>query len=84
MTTDWISVKDRLPEVDPDTDLLLAEMNIGKNGVYYFYGVGTLEKWISGDDVTLVWNMKSERYIYANNFADITHWAKIEPPEVTE
>lgn len=87
MTTDWISVKDRLP-VQTDTifedgeDLLLCEPHNGARGKFYFYYVGTFEIWEGGGKC---WNISNGEHLwFDDDFDRITHWAKIEPPEVTE
>jgi hypothetical protein len=78
--TKWISVKDRLPEMDEE-DLLLCETCEGPAGTYYLFHIGNLEEW---DENGNCWNLQSERYLYGDGFSLISHWAKIEPPEVTE
>ena len=90
MTT-WISVKDRLPEDDPqyEHDLLLCEpTNYDGIDVSYNYHVGTFH--VGGkveikEPDSKYWYIDGSRSPWTGKFFDfITHWAKIEPPEETE
>ena len=83
----WISVKDRLPEqtdtiLEEGDDLLLCETGEGAKGTYYFYHVDKFEIWEGGGKC---WNISNGEHLWFDaDFNRITHWAKIEPPEVTE
>lgn len=81
MTT-WISVKDRLPGNDGD-DLLLREPIYGFEKPYHIYHVGIFETYDHGS-CWAIGHGDHYHYWFGADFDRITHWAKIEPPEVTE
>ena len=82
--TKWISVKDRLPNAE-ERDLLLCQTYERSGKTYHAYYTGALELWDDGfGSNTNCWNIDGEYYWHGEDFDRITHWAKIEPPEVTE
>lgn len=92
--TKWISVKDRLPKPNSGEVLLLCETHEFKGIKIFDYHTGNFELWYDRKVdranrpcwgiTTLADGKNSYVYWVGEDFDRITHWAKIEPPEVTE